>query len=73
MTLQRATQYALVGAWIYFLSMIFNWIMSAFVPGFFNSPWAVRILWLVEDISLGVPLIVFFRALAQGQSGDSSS
>ena len=53
MTLQRATQYALAGAWIYFLSMIFNWVMSTFVPGFFSSPWPVRILWLVEDISLG--------------------
>lgn len=70
MTLQRATQYALAGAWIYFLSMIFNWVMSTFVPGFFSSPWPVRILWLVEDISLGVPLIVFFKTLARGQRAD---
>ncbi len=73
MTLQRATQYALVGIWIYFLVSIFQWTVIVFGLGFLNNPWAARIVWLAQDIFGAIPLIIFFKVLSKNQSRESGA
>ncbi len=69
MTLQRATQYALIGLWLNLLVSLFQSVILNWEPNFYYQNLAImRILMVLGNVLASVPLIIFFSALRKGQS-----
>ncbi|HUI30731.1 MAG TPA: hypothetical protein VLX91_10975 [Candidatus Acidoferrales bacterium] len=74
MTLQRATQYALTGMWVYLIISLLQSVLTFWAPAFYYGNLTLfRSLWILTIIVEAVPLIIFFNALRRGQSGESGS
>jgi len=74
MTLQRATQYALTGMWLYLLVSIIQTVLAMWYPNlYYGNPTVLKSLWILSDIVGTIPLIIFFATLSKTQRGSSNS
>ena len=69
MTLQRATEYALTGMWLYLAVSLIQTGLVMWDPGlYYGSPTLIKTFLILGDILSSVPLIIFFNALRRGQA-----
>lgn len=69
MTLQRATEYAFIGMWLYLVVSLLQTGLIIWEPNFFYAnPTILKFVLVLGNILSAVPLIIFFNALRRGQS-----